>query len=88
MKLKELKRMLDKMSKEQLNKDLIVVADDKHLSGFGEAHKAKCAYIYDGSDDPAQLRTMSELKDECYDKEEIEGMDRILERGDFYIELP
>jgi len=87
MKLKELKRMLDKMSKDQLNKELIVVANDKELSGYGKAGKAKCAYIWDGSDDPSPLRTLSDLKEE-YDKEEIEGMERILERGDFYIELP
>lgn len=75
------------MSKDQLNKELIVVANDKELSGYGKAGKAKCAYIWDGSDDPSPLRTLSDLKEE-YDKEEIEGMERILERGDFYIELP
>lgn len=87
MKLKTLKRMLDKMSESQLDRDLIVVADDKNLSGVGEAHKAKSSLFYDGQDDPSQLKTLSELKDNCYDKEDIESMDCILRRGDFYIEL-
>jgi len=87
MKLKQLKAQLDKMSKEQLNQDLIVVANDKQLSGYGIAKKSKCDYLYDGSDDPAPLLTRVELK-ESYDKEEIEGMEVTLKRGEFYIELP
>lgn len=87
MKLRELKSILSKMSKEQLNQQLIVVANEKHLSGHGEAHKSKCNYYYDGSDDPCPLKSQSELKEE-YEKDEIEGMDMILKRGDFYIELP
>lgn len=87
MKLKELKNMLNKMSKEQLEKPLIVVANEKTQSGYGEAHKSRCTFIDDGSDNPAPLRTLSDLKED-FDKEEIKEMDIILKRGDFYIELP
>lgn len=40
MKLKEVKRLLDKMSKEQLEQDLVVIACDGTQSGVGVAKKA------------------------------------------------
>jgi ribosomal protein S24E len=86
MKLKELKRMLDKMSKEQLEQDLIVIANCRTQSGFGKARKARCNLYYDGEDDPSELKTMSELKD-MYDSDEIAGMEVVVERGEFFIEL-
>ena len=86
MKLKQLKKMLDKLSKEELENDLIVLANDRHLSGVGEAKKSREKLFYDGSDDPCQLKNLSEMKEE-YDKEEIEGMEVVLNRGDFFIEL-
>lgn len=88
MKLKDLKKKLDKMSKEQLNQDLIVVASDKTLSGVGDAKIARTNLLWTGDDDPSELRTKAELLEEGYDKEEIEEMEIEVERGSLYIELP
>lgn len=88
MKLKHLKKKLDKMSKEQLNQDLIVVASNKTLSGLGYAKTSNSHLIWTGDDDPCELRTKSELIEEGYEKEEISEMEVMVERGGFYIELP
>jgi hypothetical protein len=88
MKLKDLKKKLDKMSKEQLNQDLIVVACNKTLSGLGDAKTSNSHLIWTGDDDPCELRTKTELVGEGYDKEEIAEMEVMVERGGFYIELP
>ena len=88
MKLKDLKKKLDKMSKEQLNQDLIVVASNKTLSGLGDAKTSNSHLIWTGDDDPCELRTKTELIEDGYDKEEIAVMEIMVERGGFYIELP
>jgi len=56
MKLKDVKRMLDKMSREELEHDLVVIADGTQ-SGVGVAKKAKCALYWTGEDDPSELKT-------------------------------
>lgn len=75
------------MSKEQLNQNLIVIACGGTQSGFGIAKKAKCRLYWDGEDDPSGLKTMAELKEE-YDSDEIAGMEVVVKRGEFVIELP
>lgn len=86
MKLKQLKKMLDKMSKEELNRDLIVFACDRTISGSGEARKSKSNLYYDGEDDPSTLKTMSELKS-IYDSDELDGFELVAKRGSFFIEM-
>ena len=86
MKLKELKKILNNMSKEQLEQDLIITANDKYESGIGNALFAKYDYYYDLEDDPSQLKTMSELEEE-YDNDEISRMELIIKKGDLYIEI-
>ena len=88
MKLKDLKKKLDKMSKEQLNQDLIVIANYKTLSGLGNAKISNSHLIWTGDDDPCELLSKSELIEQGYDKEEIGDMEVMVERGGFYIELP
>ena len=88
MKLRKLKSILDKMSKEQLNQNLIVLACDKTLSGHGVVRKAKGDLIWNGDDDPCELMTKSVLIEEGYEKGEIEEMDTMVNKGEFYIELP
>ena len=88
MKLKELKRKLNKLSKEQLDQDFIVVASDKTLSGFGEARVSNANLIYTGDDDPCELVTKQSLIDDGYEKEEVEGMEVVVRKGQFYVELP
>jgi hypothetical protein len=88
MKLKDVKKKLDKMSKEQLNQQLIVVASNKTLSGVGDAKIARTNLLWNGDDDPSELRTKAELLDEGYDKKDISEMEIEVKRGDLYIELP
>lgn len=88
MKLKELKRKLNKLSKEQLNQDFIVIASDKTLSGFGLAKVSNANLIYTGDDDPCQLVTKQSLIDDDYEKDDIAGMEVIIKKGQFYVELP
>ena len=88
MKLKELKRKLNKLSKEQLEQDFIVIAQERTLSGYGEARVSKSHLYWDGGDDPSNLYSKSELKEQDYDKEDIEGMELIIKKGQFYVELP
>lgn len=88
MKLKDLKKKLDKLSKEQLEQDFIVIASQKTLSGFGEARVSNANLIYTGDDDPCELVTKQSLIDDGHEKEEIEGMEVIVKKGQFYVELP
>jgi hypothetical protein len=77
--------MLDSLTNEQLERDLVVYNSALSYSQMGEGKRAKSKLIWDGEDDPSPLRTLSDLKED-YTKEEIEGMEVIFERGDFYIE--
>ena len=79
---------MDACNKQQLNQNLIVIANEKTLSGCGFAKISRGKLIYNGEDDPSELRTIAELKDDGYGKEEIEGMEIMLNKGEFYIELP
>lgn len=88
MKLKELKNKLNKLSKHQLEQDFIVIAQERTLSGFGEARVSNSHLYWDGEDDPSNLYTKTELLDQDYSKEDIDGMELIIEKGQFYVELP
>ena len=88
MKLKDLKKKLDNLTKEQLEQDFIVIASQKTLSGFGEAKVSNANLIYVGEYDPCELVTRQSLIDNGYEKDDIEGMEVIVKKGQFYIELP
>lgn len=88
MKIKDVKKKIDKLSKEQLEQDFIVIASQKTLSGFGEARVSNANLIYTGDDDPCELVTKQSLIDEGYEKEEIEEMEVVIKKGQFYVELP
>lgn len=88
MKLKDLKKKLDKLTKEQLEQDFIVVASQKTLSGFGEAKVSNANLIYTGDDDPCELVTRQSLIDDGCEKDDIEGMEVVVKKGQFYVELP
>lgn len=88
MKLKELKRKLNKLSEEQLKQDFIVVAANKTLSGFGEARISNSNLINTGEGDPCELVTKQSLIDDGYDKEYIDDYDVVIKKGQFYVELP
>ncbi len=88
MKLKELKNKINKLNKEQLEQDFIVIAGRRTLSGYGEARVSNSHLYWDGGDDPSNLYTKSELKEDGYDIEDIEEMELVIKKGQFYIELP
>ena len=87
-KLKDLKKALDKMTKEQLEQNIVYCSDDMCLSGtvssFG---RAKATLYNTGEDDPAELYTLKQLKEEGHDKEDIEGFDIEINKGDFVIKF-
>jgi hypothetical protein len=85
MQLKELKEILDSMSVEQLNKELIVIDCSEAIVGYAEAEFATEDLYYIG-DDPSELYVLSELQDQ-YEQEEIDDMEIIVNKGDLIFEL-
>ena len=87
MKLKDKKKQLDKLTKEQLNQDLLYNSKRYSVSGVVEKMiKQRGNLYYDGSDDPATLYTLKELKEE-YEKDEIEEFTIEIPKGSFVIEF-
>ena len=87
MKLKDLKQKLNKLSKEQLEDDFIIVASFKTLSGYGEARVSK-ANLLCIDDNGCELATKQSLINDGYDKEDIESSVVVVKKGQFYVELP
>ena len=88
LKLKDLKKALDKMTKEELNQQIVYVSDDLCLSGTVTGiGKAKATLYNTFDDDPAELQTMKQLKENGYDKEDIEGFAIEINKGDFVIKF-
>lgn len=86
MKLKDLKKIIDKMSKEELEQPLIYNSDDLCISGKVSAlKKARVDFYYTGEDDPSQLYTKKQLLEEGYDKEDIESFDIEIPKNSYYI---
>jgi len=86
-KLKDLKKALDKMTKEELNQPILYVSDNLCLSGtITGIGKARATLYNTFEDDPAELYTMAQLK-ENYDKEEIESFAIEINRGDFVMKF-
>ena len=85
LKLKDLKKLLDKMSKEELEQNIVYSSEELCLSGTVKGiGKAKQNLYYTGDDDPAELYTLKQLKED-YDKEEIEGFKIEIKKDDFVI---
>ncbi len=87
MRLKDLRKILNQLTEEQLDQELIAISDDKTQGCCASLKKAKTHLIYDGNDDPSELSSKKELIDEGYSKEEIEGMETVIKKGEFYIEV-
>jgi len=65
MKLKNLKVILDKLSAKELEQPLLYNSKTYSISGeVSKVEKAKVALYWTGEDDPSQLYTKSELKNE------------------------
>lgn len=88
MKLKDLKKLLDSLPSEELEKDLLYNSKSFGLSGVVSSAKqiSKNLY-YDGSDDPATLHTKSEWRDLGYSDEEIYEMTIEIPEGSICIEF-
>ena len=75
------------MSKGQLDQDISYVSDTLYQSGIVKGFgKAKATLYYTGEDDPAELYTMKQLKEQ-YDKEEIDSFSVEIKKGDFVIKF-
>ena len=88
LKLKDLKKALEKLTKEELNQTIVYSSENLCLSGtvIGIG-KAKATLYNKFDDDPAELYTMKQLKENGYDKEDIEGFAIEINKGDFVIKF-
>lgn len=87
MKLKDLKKIVNKLTKEQLEQELLYNSKTHSISGVVEkVVKQKQNLYYDGSDDPATLYTLKELK-ENYDKDEVEEFTVEIQKGAIVIQF-
>lgn len=88
MKLKDLKRMLNKCSKEQLEQPLFYNSEEFSVSGIAKVVRAKANLYNNYEDDPSSLKTMKELKELYFnDKEDIEACDLSIPKGAFVMEF-
>lgn len=86
MKLKDIKRILNKLTPEQLEQELLYNSNDLSVSGIARLTRAKCNLYNTYDDDPCRLKTIKELKTE-YDNEEIEEFDIEIPKNAFVIEF-
>jgi hypothetical protein len=88
MKLKDIKKWVNKLTDEQLEQNLLYNSEEYSISGkVNKIEKAKANLYYTGEDDPSELYTMKQLKEEGYDKEDIEGFEVEIPKGAFYIKI-
>lgn len=86
MTLRQLKKMVNSLSDEDLNSELMYNSDRLCISGKVEkVIKAKADLYYNGEDDPAELYTKSQLKAQGCENEEIKLMSIEVKKGSFYI---
>lgn len=88
LKLKDLLKALCKMSKKELEQPLLYNSDNLSLSGeILSIGKSRANLYYTGEDDPATLYTLKELKEDGYDKEDIESFNIEIPKGSFVIKF-
>lgn len=88
MKLKDLKKWVNTLTKEQLEQELLYNSEEYSISGVvNKIEKAKSNLYYTGDDDPSILYTMKQLKEDGYEKEDIEEFEIEIPRGSFYIKI-
>lgn len=85
MKLKDIKKILDKLSKQELEQE--VFFNSEYQSGvINSLTKLRGNLYYTNEDDPVELYTMKELK-EKYDTEEIENFETYFSKGSYIFNL-
>jgi hypothetical protein len=88
MKLKDLKKWVNNLTDDQLEQHLLYNSEEYSISGkVNKIEKAKQNLYYTGDDDPAELYTLKQIKEEGYDKEDIEGFDIEIPKGSFFIKI-
>lgn len=88
MKLKDLKKQLDKLTKEQLEQELFYNSEEYSVSGVvNKIARAKANLYTTYEDDPAPLYTKKQLKEQGMDNEEIEECDIEIPKGAFVLEF-
>jgi hypothetical protein len=84
----DLKKKLNKLSKEELKKDAIFITDCKTQSGVINVAKKLPATLFNTfDDDPNELKTRKQLKEDGMDAEEIEQCSDEFIKGEFFIEI-
>lgn len=80
---------LKKMSKEELEQEAIFITECRTQSGVIDVARKLPATLFNVfEDDPNELKTKKQLKEDGMDAEEIETCDVEFKKGDFYIEIP
>jgi hypothetical protein len=88
MTLKDFKKWVNNLTEEQLKQPLLYNSEEYSISGqVCKIEKAKANLYYTGEDDPATLYTLKQLKEDGYDKEDIEEFDIEIPKGAFYIKI-
>lgn len=84
----DLKKKLDKLGIEELKNPAIFITDCKTQSGVIDLAKKLPATLYNTfEDDPNELKTIKQLKEDGMDKEEIEECSIEFSKGEFFIEV-
>lgn len=89
MKLKDFKKWVNKLSDEKLEQEMLYNSEEYSISGVvKKISVAKANLYYTGEDDPAQLYTRKQLKEDLgMDSEEIEECEIEIPKGSFVVEL-
>lgn len=87
MKLKELKKILNRLSNQELEQELLYNSEELSISGVvSEVVKAKTNLYSDGEDDPSRLLTKNQLIEELgLEPDEIEDYSIEIPKGSYYI---
>lgn len=87
MKLKDLKSWLDRLTDEELEKELLYNSMDYGISGsVGEINRSDDNLYYVG-DEPVLLHTREDLEKRGFTEKQINDLDVEIPKGCYYIEL-
>ena len=84
---KELLKKLQTLSKEELEKEAVFITACRTQSGIVNAKKLPYNLYNTYEDDPNELKSKKQLKDEGMDNEEIEECGLEFEKGRFFFEI-
>ena len=86
MKLKDFKKWVNTLTEEELEQPLIYNSEEYSISGkVDKIIKSKQNLYYTDEDDPAELYTLKQLKEDGWEKEDIENFDIEIPKGAYFI---